>query len=217
MVRCDGSTNNAPATITVKLADSTNTGTFSVPQNIPIKSETLDINKCTYTPKSTKTTLPNKNNIPYISKLYNTNKFIVNNITVNNSCNLIPRGLIIAFYGKTIPDGWTLCDGTLCTPDLRGRSILGFDSINNKNNIGQYGGEESHLLSISELPIHNHKYSASQAGVSFVYDVDRVGGREWTPGKSLNAVAHQTYLNETTNLPHNNMPPYTVCSYIMKL
>lgn len=216
MPSCTGSSNNSPQVLTVKLSDSTNTGTISVPQNIPIKSETLDINKCTYTPKSTKTTLPNKNNMPNISKFYNTNKFIVNNITVNNSCNLIPRGLIIAFYGKTIPDGWTLCDGTLCTPDLRGRSILGFDSINNKNNIGQYGGEEKHLLSISELPIHNHKYSASQSGASFINDAI-IGGKEWKPIKSLNAVAHQTYLNETTNLPHNNMPPYTVCSYIMKL
>ena len=215
--QCSGSSNNSPQNITVKLSDDSNIGTKNR-QKIPSITYTLlDISKCTYTPKLKQTTLPNKDNNANIAKFYNSNKFIVDNIIVNKSCNQIPRGLIIAFYGKIIPDGWTLCDGTLCTPDLRGRSILGFDSINNKNKIGQIGGDENHLLTIGELPSHNHKYPLSQSAIEFLTDVGGALGKKRFPAKSDNPISDKTYLNETTNSPHNNMPPFVVCSYIMKL
>jgi microcystin-dependent protein len=216
---CDGA-NIVPApNITVKLSDKSNIGSEIKTQTIsPVtfaEQEQLDLRRCTYTPSGNKTSLPAREK-SLVSKLYNSNKFIVNNITVNNSCNQIPRGLIIAWYGKTVPDGWALCDGTNCTPDLRGRSILGFDSVNNKNKIGQIGGEESHLLSIGELPLHNHKYALSQIPVSFLTDAAGCCTDRF-PAKTTNAVPYSTYLNETTNSPHNNMPPFVVCSYIMKL
>ena len=37
----------------------------------------------------------------------------------------LPIGSIVAFYGSVLPDGWALCDGTLGTPDLRDRFIVG--------------------------------------------------------------------------------------------
>jgi hypothetical protein len=39
-----------------------------------------------------------------------------------------PEGAVMAFYLPDCPDGWTLADGTLGTPDLRGRFIRGLDS-----------------------------------------------------------------------------------------
>lgn len=217
MGKCSGNTGYSPQSITVKLSEDSKIGITNKVQNIPpVKSAILDISKCVYKPTQTKKTSLPKDNILNIANFYNSSNFLVNNISVNNSCNIIPRGIIIAYYGKTIPDGWTLCDGTLCTPDLRGRSILGLDTINNKNKLGQYSGEEAHLLTIGELPSHNHKYPLSQGTTSFLTSVggsdpDKFGG------KSSNAVNHKTYFNKSSNLPHNNMPPFLVCSYIMKL
>jgi hypothetical protein len=40
---------------------------------------------------------------------------------------LVPRGVIVMWAGalNTVPAGWLLCDGTLGTPDLRDRFIIG--------------------------------------------------------------------------------------------
>lgn len=217
MVKCTGSTNPKKANVPIVLANKTNTGIDIKTQNIPlIKNSFKDIKNCTYVPiQIAKPNLPNKDNFTDIASWYKSNKFIANNVTVNNSCNIIPRGLIIAFYDTKIPEGWALCNGDNCTPDLRGRSILGGESI--KYKIGDYGGEEKHLLTIGELPSHKHKYAMSQKELTVITDVDAIGGREWVNTKSNNQVTQNTYLNNKTNLPHNNMPPFKVCTYIMKL
>lgn len=38
---------------------------------------------------------------------------------------LLPRGIIVPFWGTTAPPGWRICDGTNDTPDLRGRFLVG--------------------------------------------------------------------------------------------
>jgi microcystin-dependent protein len=42
-----------------------------------------------------------------------------------SSIDSYPIGSIVAFNSDNIPDGWTVCNGTNGTPDLRGRFILG--------------------------------------------------------------------------------------------
>lgn len=51
----------------------------------------------------------------------------------------IYKGMIVLFYGTTVPTGWALCDGTLGTPDLRDRVIVGDTAIG----AGSSGGTES--------------------------------------------------------------------------
>jgi microcystin-dependent protein len=77
-------------------------------------------------------------------------------------------GMITAFFGSSVPTGWSLCDGTNGTPDLRSRFILGSE-------VGSYGaggsaqpatdaqGAHGHGLSISattlteaQIPAHRH-------------------------------------------------------------
>ena len=38
---------------------------------------------------------------------------------------LIPRGVIVPYWGSVAPAGWRICDGTNGTPDLRGRFLVG--------------------------------------------------------------------------------------------
>ncbi len=78
--------------------------------------------------------------------------------------NPIPRGVIVMWSGSvaTIPTGWALCDGTNGTPDLRGSFIVGYDPADTDYNvIGSRGGEKRHVLSKSEMPVHNHTASVS--------------------------------------------------------
>ena len=123
------------------------------------------------------------------------------------------RGMILRWKGaiNNIPSGWVLCDGNNGTPDLRGRFVLG--SNQNNYNIGNIGGEENHTITIEEMPSHSHK-SAGQCYMScrsgnwprFMVESDR----EVEQGRP-------TTLSTGGSQPHNNMPPYYVLAYIMKI
>ena len=155
------------------------------------------------------------------------------NITLNNqnlSHHLMPRGSIIAFSTSTnLPHGWAVCDGNNGTPDLRGRFILGASP---SKRIGTRGGEESVRLSVNEMPSHNHHmnnagnhnhgmptrqddYNVSGGhGPSFGRDNGHYASRHNT----LHSGNHAHHIhNAGGNRSHNNMPPYYVLVYIMKL
>ena len=110
----------------------------------------------------------------------------------------IPRGVIWMWSGNKadIPAGWALCDGSNNTPDLRGKFILGADATRSVNdgcdgqfkcNIGASGGEAAHVLTINEMPSHNHNgatgtesawhthYDAGHAHSGTLTSVDRDG------------------------------------------
>lgn len=54
-----------------------------------------------------------------------------------------------------------ICDGTNDTPDLRGRFIL---AASDNHEEGSTGGEETHVLTESELAKHNHTGDISESG-----------------------------------------------------
>ena len=88
------------------------------------------------------------------------------------------------------PRGWALCDGqilpinqnqslysllgttyggdgrtTFALPDLRGRVPIHVGASDGRNyQLGQKAGEETHTLSVSEMPQHGHAAQASSAG-----------------------------------------------------
>ena len=146
--------------------------------------------------------------------------------------NLLPKGCIIAWNGKTAPAGWAMCNGKNGTPDLRGRFIYGYGSGLGKT-FNKRGGSETHKLSINEIPSHNH--SMKDAGNHHHYmggPNGSAGGRKnawvdfggWHHGRNVgnrnthNAGNHKHHINNTGgSKSHNNMPPYHVLSYIMKL
>lgn len=60
------------------------------------------------------------------------------------------RGMIIAFSGSSIPNGWAICDGNNGTPNLVGKFIRGGSSA------GATGGSDSVTLSVNNMPRHSH-------------------------------------------------------------
>ncbi|MCK9582139.1 MAG: tail fiber protein [Endomicrobiales bacterium] len=83
------------------------------------------------------------------------------NITNGTTYYMVPRGAIIMWSGTTIPNGWAICDGSNGTPNLEDRFIL---ATNNLNELTKTGGSNSYLLSVAQLPAHNHTITVDSAG-----------------------------------------------------
>jgi microcystin-dependent protein len=68
---------------------------------------------------------------------------------------LVPVGTILMWSGSvaSIPAGWSLCDGSNGTPDLRGRFVIG---AGGSYAVGASGGASSVALTTTHLPAHTH-------------------------------------------------------------
>ena len=112
------------------------------------------------------------------------------NLNVTGSLNLLPRGIITAWFGATVPAGWTLCNGTNGTPNLVDRFILG-----SADKYNETGGASSYKLTSEQIPLQNYGGIASAAGGSY--------GVFGAPS--------------TNNTTYSVVPPYFRLAYIMKL
>jgi hypothetical protein len=77
----------------------------------------------------------------------------------NSALNfLVPSGMISMWHGatNTIPTGWSLCDGSNGTPDLRDRFIIG---AGNRWAVGSTGGNHNSIV-----PYHSHSAYSNTAG-----------------------------------------------------
>lgn len=137
--------------------------------------------------------------------------------------NPIPSGGIIMWSGTEIPDGWALCNGENGTPDLRGRFVLGSSDT---YKIGDVGGEETHSLTIPEMPSHNHTHPVIY-GPGTTINTNPIGNVNAstvyvalgmpTSGTGTSTASSKSTTNVGGSNEHNNMPPYYVLAYIMKL
>ena len=148
-----------------------------------------------------------------------------------------PIGMIVMWYGTTVPNGWAICDGSNGTPDLRDKFIVGAGYSYGK---GATGGEKEVILSENELPLHSHRLSSSSSGGWFHYIMMSVDGglgddrTEWAVGsihggksslvntRGANVqVGSSDAMSSTesvgSNLAHNNLPPYYALYFIMKI
>ena len=127
------------------------------------------------------------------------------------------RGMIAIWSGEInkIPEEWALCDGTKGTPDLRGRFILSQgqgEGLTNRK-MGDKGGVEKHVLSVSEMPAHRHKIRTGSGSGS------TPAGRvtQWAQQNDNGFKDDDIIENTGGSQPHENMPPFYVLAYIMKL
>ena len=151
---------------------------------------------------------------------------------------VLPTGLILAWNNVgSIPTGWILCDGNNNTPNLQGRFILGAGQGGVDMNkialplqtFGTTGGEVNHTLLVTEMPSHNHTptsaYNQQLTGAPIPPNPPVIGAPNGISGQDLvNEANLVTPMYGTTipstnggDGPHNNMPPYYVLVYIMKL
>ena len=66
----------------------------------------------------------------------------------------IPSGAVMAFDLGSCPTGWSLLDGSGGRPDARGRTLIGAGTGPGltARALGATGGEESHTLTVAEIP-----------------------------------------------------------------
>jgi len=163
--------------------------------------------------------------------------------------NAMPELSVISYAGSTAPTGWQLCNGTalkysnnafvsntdertssfnkngtgdlILTPDLKGKFILGNGGAGDNKALHNNGGEETHTLTVDEMPSHNHwmdfKMNKWYQHDGWGQQNNRFGtisnGRldTWT-----NNTGQFSMHNKGGDAPHNNMPPYYVLTYIIK-
>lgn len=139
----------------------------------------------------------------------------------------IPLGTIVAFAlrKENIPEGWLPCDGSEIpsdyqelatalgstkTPNLQGLFLLGVGNAESGNSytLGQQGGEETHSLSIAEMPKHSHNYEVTKLSPKSAW-LERKD--DWNSSSKSPA----TTSTEGNSKPHNNMPPFYAINYII--
>lgn len=158
---------------------------------------------------------------------------------------MVPVGTIVMWSGTNIPAGWAVCDGTtvgtIQTPDLRGRFILGSATGSGQTvrTVGQTGGEATHAVTLAELPTHAHTLSGtlsaggghahhyhsghgSTAGVSAgTWHSGEIGYGDTrnttTSGGSHSHTVSFTTGSEGSGTAHAKMPSYHVLTYIMRV
>lgn len=147
---------------------------------------------------------------------------------------VLPYGSIIMWYGAvaTIPLGWTLCNGSNSTPDLRGMFIIGAGGSYTK---GDTGGSAdavvvSHNHGITEPDHgaagmgHNHALSLYGGTTGVVGKIAGIGDSGGTgPGGSLYTSYTEygatgiTVDSAGVSGTGKNLPPYYAICYIMKI
>lgn len=82
----------------------------------------------------------------------------------------------------------------------------------NKYSVGATGGEETHTLTVNEMPRHSHTYALKywkmdgiEVKVAVGSNIVESADQNFNTGYSGNGKSH------------NNMPPYYALCYIMKL
>lgn len=83
--------------------------------------------------------------------------------------------------------------------------------------LGNNGGERLHLLTIEEMPAHQH---TPVDGISFLRGWDPSGGASGVGGGgAYGRVGVSTALTNAVggSLPHNNMMPFIAIHWIIKL
>ncbi|MGD9276078.1 MAG: hypothetical protein PVJ67_02810 [Candidatus Pacearchaeota archaeon] len=113
----------------------------------------------------------------------------------------IPSGAVMAFNAVSCPSGWSAFSSA------DGRVVVGLDGSQTEfDTLGKIGGENTHTLTVSEIPSHRHSIPAAAAASA--------SGSLVTPGFSSNGVRYSNYAGG--GQAHNNLQPYITLLYCIK-
>jgi len=111
-------------------------------------------------------------------------------------------GMIMQWYGSvaTIPSGWHICDGTMGTPNLVGKFVMGAKTFPGP---GTTGGANSH-----EHPFTGDGHAHDLKSGNTIIDSTPAGDFD-----------HETSVNPASGDTDdaNHLPPYHALCFIMKL
>lgn len=171
----------------------------------------------------------------------------------------VAPGVISDYGGSSAPFGWLACDGSVYAqatypalyaaigstwntggegggnfrlPDLRGRTTIGSGTGSglSARTLAQILGEETHILTLAEIPAHNHNYSdpghyhmrsknqAIHVDNTGSTAVDVYGSPFALDGSSLTSSSTTgiTFVSQGGSGAHNNMQPSAVTTKIIK-
>jgi len=138
------------------------------------------------------------------------------------------------------PKGWAFCNGqllpinqnqalfsilgttyggngqtTFALPNLQGRTPV---HVGAGIQLGQFGGEQAHTLTLSELPSHNHFPNANSAAASTGAAANNFWSSTGSYGTSPGATMNPASISPIGgSQPHDNMTPYLVVNFIIAL
>ena len=110
--------------------------------------------------------------------------------------------------GKNLRLGWAICNGNNGTDNLAGRVGIGYGL--GYSTLGQIGGEATHTLTKPEIPNITIHIDGSNA------DNGDPGTKAVTAATQANS-GFDVIVNSGGGNAHNNMQPYIIQLYIMKL
>ena len=141
------------------------------------------------------------------------------------------------------PRGWAFCDGQIlpinqnqslysllgttyggdgrtsfALPDMRGRTPI---HVGNGHREGQTSGEETHTLSVAEMPNHDHALRATDANATSGDPAGNVFGRStfsaYVGPSNLVDMNSATVANVGGGQAHDNMMPYLAINFCIAL
>lgn len=159
--------------------------------------------------------------------------------------DMATTGVIVPFAGGVLPDAWLPCDGRSLAisdypalyaaignvwgsvdsdhfniPDLRGRTLVGQGAAASGTtfNLGTTGGEETHTLTLTEIPAHSHTdlghtHGVSEAGPNVTTIGPGAPEPTAIPVPAVTGLGNANIQNSGGGGAHNNMQPYAVVNY----
>ena len=137
---------------------------------------------------------------------------------------VFPIGGIIMWSGSvaSIPSGWSLCDGTNTTPDLRNRFVVGASSGTGDTTYPGLSVDATGGSADAVVVSHNHSITQTNHSHDVFNNIGGAGtsvggtGSATQTGSTGGAQANITIDNEGVSGTNQNLPPYYALAFIMR-